>query len=159
MRVVIVGCGRVGALVATRLDEEGHDVTIVDLERAAFEKVPRSFRGNTLLGNGIDLDVLRQAGLQDADAFLSVTQGDNRNIMMAQIAREIFGVQRVLCKVNDPIRAQTYRSRGLVTWSRTTILTELVHQMLFGRESESGDLLAAARRADAALAGELVERG
>lgn len=157
MRAVIVGCGRVGALLAARLDEEGHDVTIVDLERAAFEKLPRSFRGNTLLGTGIDVDVLRQAGLQDADAFLSVTQGDNRNLMMAQIAREIFGVQRVLCKVNDPIRAQTYRSRGLVTWSRTTILSELVHQMLFDRESESGSLLAAARRADASLAGDLVE--
>lgn len=156
MNVVIVGCGRVGGLVAGRLDAEGHEVTIIDENRMQFEKnLPSAFGGNTVLGNGIDLDVLRSAGVQQADAFIIVTQGDNRNLMGAQIAKEIFGVRRVLCKVNDPIRAQTYRARGIETWSRTTILGEIVHEILFEREKDSGGLLDSARRSDAQLAGEL----
>ena len=158
MKVVIVGCGRVGGLLAGRLDAEGHEVTMIDENRAQFEKnLPAAFKGDTVLGNGIDIDVLRNAGVQEADTFVILTQGDNRNIMGAQIAKEIFGVRRVLCKINDPIRAQTYRSRGLETWSRTTILGELVHEIIFGREAESGTLLERARRNDAVMAGDLVE--
>ena len=158
MKVAIVGCGRVGGLLAGRLDAEGHDVTIIEENRTQFEKnLPASFKGNTVLGNGIDMDVLRNAGVQEAEVFIILTQGDNRNLMGAQIAKEIFGVRRVLCKVNDPIRAQTYRSRGIETWSRTTILGELIHEMLFQRESDSGALLERARRTDATLAGDLVQ--
>lgn len=160
MKVVIVGCGRVGGLFAGRLDAEGHAVTVIDENRAQFEKnLPRGFKGDPVLGNGIDVDVLRSAGVQDADAFIMLTQGDNRNLMGAQIAKEIFGVRRVICKVNDPIRAQTYRSRGIETWSRTTILGEVLHEILFEREGESGSLLERARRADAVQAGDLVEGG
>ncbi len=155
MKVLIVGCGRVGGLLAGRLDSDGHDVTIIDENRQAFEKLPSSFAGNTALGNGIDMDVLRSAGIQGADAVLMLTEGDNRNLMGGQIAKEIFGVSRVICKVNDPIRAQTYRSRGLETWSRTTILGELLHEILLQREAESGTLLERARRADAILAGDM----
>jgi trk system potassium uptake protein TrkA len=158
MRVVIVGCGRVGALLAGRLDEEGHETTVVDRESAAFERLPQSYKGGTLLGNGIDIDVLRSAGLDQADAFFTLTDGDNRNIMAAQIAREIFGVERVICKINDPIRAQTYRSRGLLTWSRTTILTELLLDMLLDREDGSA-LLDRARHIEAVLSGDVVEQG
>lgn len=156
MKVVIVGCGRVGALLAARLQSEGHQVTIVDRERAAFEHLPPTYKGETLLGNGIDVDVLRSAGLEGADVFFALTEGDNRNLMASQIAREIFGVERVICKINDPIRAQTYRSRGLITWSRTTILTELLHQMLL-EEGDSGTLLERARRVEAQMAGDMVE--
>ena len=155
MKVLIVGCGRVGGLLAGRLDTEGHEVTIIDENPAQFEKnLPQSFNGATVLGNGIDLDVLRGAGIQESDAFVILTQGDNRNLMGAQIAKEIFGVPRVLCKVNDPIRAQTYRSRGIETWSRTTILGELVHEVLLGRSGEPGSVLERARRVDATLAGD-----
>jgi trk system potassium uptake protein TrkA len=160
MKVLIVGCGRVGGLLAGRLDDEGHDVTIVDENPTQFQKnLPQSFNGATVLGNGIDLDVLRNAGIQDVDAFVIVTQGDNRNIMGAQVAKEIFGVRRVLCKINDPIRAQTYRSRGIETWSRTTILSEIVHEILLGRENETGTVVERARKRDAMLAGDIVPEG
>jgi trk system potassium uptake protein TrkA len=159
MKVLVVGCGRVGGFIAGRLAAEGHEVTVVDESRAQFEKnLPQAFKGNTVLGNGVDMDVMRSAGIQGADAFVIVTQGDNRNIMGAQIAKEIFGVRRVLCKVNDPIRAQTYRSRGIETWSRTTILGEVVHDILLDHDAASGDLIERARKQDAILAGELGEK-
>ncbi len=160
MKIVILGCGRVGGLLAGLLDDGGHEVTIVDLESKAFEMhLPGGFRGNTVLGDGMDADVLRSAGLDGADAFIALTQGDNRNIMAAQIAREIFGVKRVLCKINDPIRAQTYRSRGLETWSRTTILTEIIRELLFKEESLSGALLERAQRMEAKLSGDMLAEG
>src|SRR5215831_12876345 len=130
MNVVIVGCGRVGATLAGILDAEGHDVTIIDTERASFAHLPAAYKGATFLGNGSDIDVLRQNGIGKADAFLSLTQGDNRNLMAAQIAKEIFGVKRVLAKVNDPIRSEIYREKGITTVSRTTILAVLLHAML-----------------------------
>jgi len=130
VNIVIIGCGRVGAFLAGLLDEDGHAVTVVDLERVAFEHLPQSYKGNTLLGNGTDLDILRQAGIENAEALFALTQGDNRNLMGAQIAKEIFGVRRVIAKVNDPIRARLYRSKGLTTISRTTILGTLLHAML-----------------------------
>jgi len=140
VKVVIVGCGRVGATLAGILDGEGHEVTVVDIERAAFAHLPASFQGTTHLGNGSDLDVLREVGIDKADAFISLTQGDNRNLMAAQIAREIFGVERVIAKVNDPIRAEIYREKGITTFSRTTILAVLVKAMLED-ESEVGQVL------------------
>lgn len=140
MNVLIVGSGRVGAFLAGVLDSEGHQVTIVDLERAAFDHLPVGFNGTTFLGNGTDLEILRQVGIDRADAFVSLTEGDNRNLMAAQVARDIFGVKRVIAKVNDPIRAQIYRSRGIDTISRTTILGMLLHAMLLGR-SEVGEIL------------------
>jgi trk system potassium uptake protein TrkA len=160
MKCLIVGCGRVGGLLAGRLDGEGHEVTIIDENTVAFAKnLPQSFNGATVLGNGIDMDVLRGAGIAETDVFVIVTQGDNRNLMGAQIAKEIFGVRRVLCKVNDPIRAQTYRSRGIETWSRTTILSEIVHEILLGRENETGTVVDRARKRDAMLAGDIVPEG
>lgn len=140
MNIVIIGCGRVGAFLAGLLDGDGHAVTVVDLERSAFEHLPQSYKGNTLLGNGTDLDILRQAGVETAEALLALTQGDNRNLMAAQIAKEIFGVRRVIAKVNDPIRAHLYRSQGLTTISRTTILGTLLHAML-AEDSAVGELL------------------
>ncbi len=140
MNVVIVGCGRVGAFLAGLLDSGGHTVTVIDRERAAFTHLPEGFRGTTLLGNGTDLDVLRQAGVERADAFVTLTDGDNRNLMAAQVAKHIFGVKQVLAKVNDPIRARTYRLKGITTWSRTTILGTLLEAMLMG-DPEVGKVL------------------
>jgi trk system potassium uptake protein TrkA len=130
MNILIVGCGRVGATLAGILDGEGHQVTIVDLDKASFAHLPRDFKGTTHLGNGADLDVLRTVGIDKADAVLALTDGDNRNLMAAQIAKEIFGVKRVFAKVNDPIRAEIYRNKGITTISRTTILAVLLRAML-----------------------------
>ncbi|HZP97686.1 MAG TPA: TrkA family potassium uptake protein [Candidatus Limnocylindria bacterium] len=152
MKIVIVGCGRVGAFLAGLLDAGGHDVTIVDLERAAFRHLPSDFRGTTLLGNGTDLEVLRQAGIDKADALLTLTQGDNRNLMSAQVAKEIFGVKHVIAKVNDPIRANTYREHGIGTFSRTTILGTLLEAMLMSDPEVGKTLMERARAHEARLA-------
>ena len=140
MKIVIVGCGRTGAFLAGVLSEADHDVTVVDLERGAFSHLPADFKGTTLLGNGTDLDVLRQAGIDKADALFALTQGDNRNLMAAQVGKQIFGVKQVIAKVSDPIRANTYRQHGLTTLSRTTIMGTLFEAVLMG-DPEIGKML------------------
>jgi trk system potassium uptake protein TrkA len=146
VKIVIVGCGRTGAFLAGLLAESDHDVTIVDLDRGAFAHLPVGFKGTTLLGNGTDLDILRSAGVDKADALLTLTQGDNRNLMSAQVAKQIFGVKHVIAKVNDPIRASTYREHGITTVSRTTIMGTLLEALLMG-DSEVGKVLLEKSRA------------
>ena len=154
MNVVIVGCGRVGGFLAGLLDSEGHRVSVVDIastsparaERAWFQHLPSSFKGETILGDGTDLEVLRQAGIERADSLLALTEGDNRNLMAAQIAQKIFGVKQVIAKVNDPIRANTYRQHGITTFSRTTILGTLLDAML-KNDPEVGEILVKRARA------------
>ena len=153
MKIVIVGCGRVGSFLAGLLDSGGHDVTIVDLERVSFGHLPASFKGTTLLGNGTDLEVQRLAGIDKTDALFALTQGDNRNLMAAQVAKEIFGVKHVICKVNDPIRANTYRQHGIVTVSRTSILGTLLEAMLMGDPEVGKVLVEKARANEAEMAG------
>ncbi len=155
MKIVIIGCGRVGAFLAGLLDAGGHDVTIVDLERAAFGHLPADFHGTTLLGNGTDMEVLRQAGIDKADALFTLTQGDNRNLMAAQVGKEIFGVRQVIAKVNDPIRANTYRTHGIGTFSRTSILGTLLEAMLLGDPEVGKVLMERARGHEARLAGQV----
>lgn len=152
MKVVIVGCGRVGLTLTELLVRGGHDVTVIDLDRAALAKLSQPFKGTTLQGNGTDVDVLRQAGTDKADAFLSLTQGDNRNLMAAQVAKQIFGVKTVIAKVNDPIRANTYRRHGIGTFSRTSILATLLEAMLMGDPEVGKVLLERARSLEASLA-------
>lgn len=131
MKVVIMGCGRVGAQLATMLDREGHDVTILDLNSGAFSRrLAPDFRGRAIVGNGIDMDSLRKAGIQDADAFVAVTQGDNRNVMAAQIAQHLFNVPRVVCRIYDPIREELYHSLGIETISPTKVGAKLLHDAL-----------------------------
>ena len=155
MNVVIVGCGRTGAFLAELLDKGGDTVSIVDVERSAFARLPADFKGTPVLGNGTDMDILRQAGIEKADAFLAMTQGDNRNLMAAQIAKKIFGVGQVLAKVNDPIRAATYRKQGFFTFSRTTILGTLLAAVLSGDNSIGPNLMKAAMAHDDELSAEL----
>lgn len=154
MNVIIVGCGRVGAFLAGQLDAGGHQVTVVDLDRRAFVHLPGGFGGNTHLGNGTHMDVLRQVGIEKADALFTLTQGDNRNLMAAQVAKQIFGVKQVIAKVNDPIRASTYRTHGISTFSRTTILGTLLEAMLMGDAEVGKVLLEKSLRAEAKLAEE-----
>lgn len=130
MKVVIMGCGRVGAMLATMLDEEGHEVTVLDTKPEAFRRLPASFRGKKHVGNGIDQDTLARIGLNEADAFVAVTQGDNRNVMATQIAKHLFGVPRTLCRIYDPIREEIYRGLGLETISPTTVGARLLKETL-----------------------------
>jgi len=130
MKLVIVGCGRVGAMAAVALSKAGHQVTVVDVNRRAFDRLGSDFNGEMVLGNGIDEDVLRQAGIEGADGFASLTNGDNRNIMAAQIAREIFKVPRVITRIYDPIREDVYRELGLDTVCPTLSGARAIHAML-----------------------------
>jgi len=124
MRAVIVGCGRVGATMAHVLDVAGHEVTIVDLVTRSFDRLPATFRGNAVRGDGTDEDTLRRAGAEGVDLFLALTEGDNRNIMAAQLALEALGISRVFAKVNDPVRAQAYAELGIGTICRTTMMAD-----------------------------------
>ena len=138
MRVVIMGCGRAGSAVAVALDREGHDVTTVDVNEYQFTRfLPESFRGRKITGNGIDQDTLRRAGIEGADAFMAVTAGDNRNVMAAQIAKHVFGVPRVVCRIYDPIRERMYRALGLRTISPTEVMAQLLMTELERDESAS----------------------
>ncbi|HYY45981.1 MAG TPA: TrkA family potassium uptake protein [Candidatus Angelobacter sp.] len=130
MKLVIVGCGRVGAMAANALSKAGHHVTVVDINRRAFDRLGNDFTGDMVLGNGIDEDVLRKAGIEKADGFASLTNGDNRNIMAAQIAREIFKVPRVITRIYDPIREDVFRELGLNTVSPTLSGARAIHAML-----------------------------
>jgi trk system potassium uptake protein TrkA len=114
---VILGCGRVGARLATILSKS-HHVTVIDWNPSAFERLGTSFRGDTLLGNGIDVDVLRAGEVEQADIFLALTDGDNRNLMAAQIA-DYLGVPRVLARVYDAERSIIFEQIGLRTVSPT----------------------------------------
>jgi trk system potassium uptake protein TrkA len=130
MKIIIMGCGRVGGELARLLDREGHEVTVLDLTASAFSRLPVSFRGTTIVGNGIDIDVLRRIGTAEADAFVTVTQGDNRNVMAAQIAQHIFHVKQVVCRIYDPIREELYHSLGLKTISPTKVGAKLLQEAL-----------------------------
>ncbi|MEO8971876.1 MAG: TrkA family potassium uptake protein [Ktedonobacteraceae bacterium] len=136
MKIVILGCGRVGATLAEMMDRAGHTVTIVDASSDAFQRLDPNFGGETVLGNGIDGEVLVRAGIKDADAFAAVTNGDNRNIMASQIAKEIFKVKKVVCRIYDPIRQSTYNELGLESISPTIVGAELLFGAITGSKPE-----------------------
>lgn len=128
MRVLIVGCGRVGGLLAGRLVEGGIDVSIVDANSRSFRRLPEKFPGRVVLGTGIDEDVLRTAGIEQAHVFVAVTQDDNTNIMSAQIAREVFGIDRVILRIYDQARAAVYRQLGLTVICPTTTVAGMIEE-------------------------------
>jgi len=135
MKVVIMGCGRVGAWLARLLDADGHSVTVLDIDaysfrRLSFPRLLADFNGTALVGNGIDEEALIRAGIEEADAFVALTQGDNRNIMAAQIAKHIFNVPRVMCRIYDPLRQEMYCTLGLEAISPTTVFAEMLKEEL-----------------------------
>ena len=132
MKVVIMGCGRVGAQIAALLDKAGHSITVLDIDADSFRRLPPEFNGTALLGNGIDEAVLKRAGIEQADVFVAVTQGDNRNVMAAQIAKHIFNVPRVLCRIYDPLRQELYSALGLEAISPTTIFAHILKEKIDG---------------------------
>jgi len=130
MKVVIMGCGRVGAQLAMLLDADGHSVTVLDVNADSFRRLPPDFGGSALLGNGIDEEALRRAGIEEADTFVAVTQGDNRNVMAAQIAKHIFNVPKVVCRIYDPLRRDIYETLGIDAISPTTVFARLLKEKL-----------------------------
>ena len=130
MKIVIVGCGRVGSTLAENLDADGHDVIILDVRTAAFDRLPETFKGAAIRGDGTDEEVLRKAGAAGADIFLSLTEGDNRNVMAAQVATESLAIPQVLAKINDPVRAAAYAELGVATMCRTNLMVDAVAQFL-----------------------------
>ncbi len=130
MRIVIVGCGRVGATLARILAVEGHHIAVVDERKEAFRRLGATFPGETVLGNGIDIDVLRRAGVERADGFAATTNGDNRNIMSAQIAKVKFKVPLVIARIYDPLRATLYHDLGIETVNPTTVGSGMIRDFL-----------------------------
>ncbi|MGH7911555.1 MAG: potassium channel family protein [Candidatus Dormibacteraceae bacterium] len=141
MKVVIVGCGRIGSRLAAQLAQDKHDVTIIDRNPNAFLMaqnrgvLPPDFSGTQLVGDGTDTDVLRRVGVEGAQWFAALTEGDNRNIMAAQIAKVVFKVPTVVCRIADPIREEAYRKIGLQVFCPTILGVQVVKSLL-GEEED-----------------------
>ena len=124
IRTVIIGCGRVGAELAGRLHAVGHEVTVIDVSTEAFSRLPDDFAGAAIRGDGTDEDVLRRAGAEHADYLFALTEGDNRNVLTAQLAAESLSVHNVVAKVNDPVRAEAYSALGIATICRSRMMVD-----------------------------------
>lgn len=138
LRIIILGCGRLGSELANVLSLEGHGVTIIDRDPESFDRLPSTFKGKRVVGHGFDQSVLRQAGIERADGFVAVTGGDNHNIVTARIAREDFQVARVVARINDPRRAEIYRRLGIPTvgtaaWATNKIRDLVEHPSLYAQ--------------------------
>jgi len=130
MNVIIMGCSRVGAQLAIMLDAEGHKVTIIDVDSFSFKKLPPTFKGSAIVGSGLDEELLKKAGIEQTQVFVAVTQGDNRNVMACQIAKHIYRVPQVVCRIYDPIREDMYRNLGLKTVSPTKVVAKLLREQI-----------------------------
>jgi trk system potassium uptake protein TrkA len=131
VHVVVVGCGRVGSELAGTLEKSGHTVAIMDKNATAFRRLPSTFTGQKILGFGFDRDHLLEAGIERAGALAAVTSGDNSNILAARIARENFGIERVVARIYDPRRALIYQRLGIPTvatvqWTTDQVLRRLL---------------------------------
>jgi trk system potassium uptake protein TrkA len=130
MKIIIMGCGRVGSQVAQLLDSEGHDVTVIDPVLDNLDRLGKNYQGKKIRGVGFDRDVLIQAGIEMADAFVATSSSDNANIVAARIARNIFHVPRVVARLYDPRRAEIYRRLGLVTMSMVSWGAQRIYELL-----------------------------
>jgi trk system potassium uptake protein TrkA len=136
VRVVVMGCGRVGASLADALSRIGHEVAVIDRDSAAFQRLSPDFSGERVLGMGFDRDVLLRAGIEGAGAFAAVSSGDNSNIISARVARETFGVQRVVARIYDAKRAAVYERLGIPTVATVPWTTDRLLRALT-RDNES----------------------
>ncbi|MCU0651385.1 MAG: TrkA family potassium uptake protein [Candidatus Omnitrophica bacterium] len=130
MYVIIVGCGRVGSELAKLLSGEGHNVVVIDKNQNSFDRLGGSFNGLTIVGNGFDMALLKQAGVEKADAFCAVTNGDNTNLISAQVAKKIFKVPKVIARVYDPHRAHIYAALGLDILSGTVLFASMIRDKI-----------------------------
>jgi trk system potassium uptake protein len=143
MRVILMGCGRVGVELTVQLAKAGHDVTIIDKRPEAFERLPPGFDARTVVGLGFDRETLEDAGIKEADAFVAVSSGDNSNIVSARVAREHYHVPQVIARIYDPRRAEIYEKLNIPTvasvrWTARQIMLMLFHDREEIRESLSG---------------------
>ncbi|HEX8098884.1 MAG TPA: TrkA family potassium uptake protein, partial [Actinomycetota bacterium] len=135
MHVVIVGCGRVGAALTVELSRAGHSVSVIDKRGDAFDRLPPGFQAKTLVGTGFDRELLEEAGIRDAEAFVAVTNGDNSNIVAARVAREHFHIEKVIARIYDPKRAEIYERLNIPTVASARWAAGQIHYLLFhGRE-------------------------
>jgi trk system potassium uptake protein TrkA len=125
-----MGCGRVGSAIALELETAGITVSIIDQSREAFRRLGGSFQGTTVTGIGFDRDIMIEAGIEKADAFAALSNGDNSNILAARVAREVFGVKNVVARIYDPARAEIYQRLGIPTVATVTWATEQVLRRL-----------------------------
>lgn len=142
MKTIVLGCGRVGSTLSNILTVEGHEVALIDVNPNAFKRLSKTFSGKKITGHGFDKDVLEAAGIEHCDAFVSVTNGDNTNIVAARVARDEYRVPNVVARIYDPLRAQIYRRLGIitiapVTWAANKIKDLIAHpeyatQLTFG---------------------------
>lgn len=126
MYVIIVGCGRVGSELAKLLSGEGHNIVVIDKQQSSFDRLGSAFNGLTMAGNGFDLSLLKQAGIEKADVFCAVTNGDNTNLISAQVAKKIFKVPKVIARIYDPQRAHIYSALGLDIISGTMLFAAMI---------------------------------
>lgn len=136
MHIIIVGCGRVGSQLAQILSSEGHNVVIIDKNPSSFKRLGPDFNGITITGVGFDPDILKRAGIERADALAAVTNGDNSNIMVSEIAKKIHNVPRVITRIYDPLRADIYKKFGLNTIGTTTIVAQIFRSALLKESSK-----------------------
>lgn len=130
MYVIIVGCGRVGSELASLLSAEGHNVVIIDRNAGKLDRLGKAFNGMTVVGNGFDVNLLKSAGIAQADVFCSLTNGDNTNIVAAQVAKKIFKVPKVIARVYDPERASVYKALGLDILSGTILFAAMIRDKI-----------------------------
>jgi trk system potassium uptake protein TrkA len=143
VRVIIVGCGRVGILLTQELAKAGYDVAVIDKNPSAFDRLPPGFVAQTFVGLGFDRDVLEEAGIKEADAFLAVSSGDNSNIVSARVAREHYHVPKVIARIYDPMRADIYERLNIPTVSTTRWGVKQMMLMLTHPREEIRETLAA----------------
>jgi trk system potassium uptake protein TrkA len=146
MKVVIMGCGRVGILLTQELCRAGHEVSVIDKNPSAFDRLPPGFKAKTVVGYGFDRQILEEAGIREADAFIAVSNGDNSNIVSARVAREHYHVPMVIARIYDPYRADIYERLNIPTvsttrWGVKQMVLMLTHPREEIRESlAAGDL-------------------
>lgn len=142
MHVVIMGCGRVGAELTVQLSQNGHSVAVVDKRAEAFDRLPPGFDAKKVVGIGFDREVLEEAGIQEADAFIAVSNGDNSNIVSARIAREHYKVPRVIARIYDPKRAEIYERLNIPTVATVRWAAKQVQFLLHHGKEEMRDTIA-----------------
>ncbi len=130
MHIIIAGCGRVGSELARLLSNEGHDVIIIDKNKSSFDRLKGAFNGVTLVGSGFDTELLKEARIEKADAFCAVTNGDNTNLISAQVAKKIFNVPKVIARVYDPQRAHIYTALGMDVISGTILFAAMIRDKI-----------------------------
>ena len=142
MHCVIMGCGRVGAELTVQLSKGGHSVAIIDKRKEAFDRLPPGFDARTIVGIGFDREILEQAGIKEADAFIAVSNGDNSNIVSARVAREHYHVDKVIARIYDPRRAEIYERLNIPTIATVRWAAKQVQYLLFHGKETMRDSLA-----------------